>query len=58
MIKPEGHKVDCMCDRCIQYRVVAARSKAEQDEAQREYEKRRGAPIGSVSVSDALKSRS
>jgi hypothetical protein len=56
-MKPNNHKEGCMCDACIIYRVSSAVSKRDQDEAQRQYEARRGGKIGSISVSEALGSK-
>ena len=56
-MKPNSHKEGCMCDACIIYRTSAAISKRDQDAAQRQYEARRGGEIGSISMSDALRSK-
>lgn len=52
-----GHPKECMCDHCIKARTRATVQARETDAAQRAYEKRRGEPIGSGSVAEALRQK-
>lgn len=59
-----NHGPECFCDTCRNKRTREMVSKRLQEDAQRErdaqqkrYEALRGAPIGSISVAEALKER-
>jgi len=54
-ITHEVHRAGCSCDRCIQFRVKQKIAAREAEAASRPYIQRRGADIGKISVSDALK---
>lgn len=51
------HDENCMCDACIEQRTIARVEREALEEAQRPYERRRGEPIGSSSVADAVRRR-
>lgn len=52
-----AHTDDCGCDGCIKVRTRLRLAQRELDSAQAAYEKRRGAPIGGISVAQALRKR-
>lgn len=49
------YKDGCMCDNCIKERVRAKVAARDLEAAGKAYVQRRGAPIGGVSVPEALK---